>query len=289
MRARGWCSLVLLLAALAWTGSTAQAQAGSQEPPRTAFRVCQDPNNLPFSNQSGEGFENRIAEIFARDLGLPVTYFSFPNRLGFIRNTLRFKLPGEDYRCDVVMGVPAGFDQVAATRPYYRSTYALVFAKGKGMDGFRTSDDLLALPPEKLRALRIGLYDRSPASRWLARHGLVDSGVPYALLNADPDQYPGQIIERDLAQGKIDAAIVWGPIAGFFARRVRSPELLVVPMKSEPGIPFDYAMAMGVRYGEAEWKQQIEGLIAKHRGEILGILRDYGVPLLADDAATAGK
>jgi mxaJ protein len=289
MRTRGWCSLVLLLAALAWTGTTAQAQAGPQEPPRTAFRVCQDPNNLPFSNQSGEGFENRIAEIFARDLGLPVTYFSFPNRLGFIRNTLRFKLPGEDYRCDVVMGVPAGFDQVAATRPYYRSTYALVFAKGKGMDGFRTSDDLLALPPEKLRTLRIGLYDRSPASRWLARHGLVDSGVPYALLNADPDQYPGQIIERDLAQGKIDAAIVWGPIAGFFARRVRSPELLVVPMKSEPGIPFDYAMAMGVRYGEAEWKQQIEGLIAKHRSEILGILRDYGVPLLADDAATAGK
>jgi quinoprotein dehydrogenase-associated probable ABC transporter substrate-binding protein len=287
MRAPGW--RLLALAALAWTGAAAQAQAGPEEPARTAFRVCQDPNNLPFSNLSGEGFENRIAEIFARDLGLPVTYYSFPNRLAFIRNTLRYKLPGEDYRCDVVMGVPADFEQVAATRPYYRSSYVLVFPKGKGMDAFRTSDDLLALPPEKLRTLRIGLYDRSPASRWLARHGLVDVGVPYALMNADPDQYPGQIIERELAQGKIDAAIVWGPIAGFFAKRVRSPELLVVPMKSEPGIPFDYAMAMGVRQGEAAWKQQIEGLIAKHRSEILGILRDYGVPLVADDASPAGK
>jgi mxaJ protein len=283
----GWISL--LLAGLAWAGGAAQAQPASAQPQPKAFRVCQDPNNLPFSNLKGEGFENKIAEIFARDLGLPVSYYSFPNRLAFIRNTLRYKLPDEDYRCDVVMGVPAGFDQVSATRPYYRSTYALVFAKNKGMDGVRTSDDLLALPPEKLRTLRIGLYDRSPASLWLARHGLVDRGVPYAMMSPDPEQYPGQIIERDLAQGKIDAAIVWGPIAGFFARRVRSPELLVVPMKSEPGIPFDFAMAMGVRYGEPAWKQQIEGLIARHQGEILAILREYGVPLVADDAATAGK
>jgi mxaJ protein len=287
MTACGWISLVA--AALSWTGSAAQGQAGSAEPQPQAFRVCQDPNNLPFSNLKGEGFENRIAEIFARDLGVPVSYYSFPNRLAFIRNTLRYKLPDEAYRCDVVMGVPAGFDQVSATRPYYRSTYALVFARNKGMDGLRTSDDLLALPPEKLRTIRIGLYDRSPASLWLARHGLVDRGVPYAMMSPDPEQYPGQIIERDLAQGKIDAAIVWGPIAGFFARRVRSPELLVVPMKSEPGIPFEFAMAMGVRYGEPAWKQQIEGLIARHQGEILAILREYGVPLVADDAATAGK
>jgi mxaJ protein len=280
---------LLALAALAWACGAALAQAVPDEPPRTAFKVCQDPNNLPFSNLKGEGFENKIAELLARDMGLPVTYYSFPNRLAFIRNTLRYKLPDAAYPCDVVIGVPADFDQVAATKPYYRSTYALVFAKGKGLDGARNSDDLLALPPEKLRALRIGVYDRSPASMWLARHDLVDRGVPYAMMSPDPDQYPGQIIERDLAQGKIDAAIVWGPIAGFFAKRVRSPELLVVPMKSEPGIPFEYAMAMGVRYGEPKWKQQVEGLVAKHRDEILAILRDYGVPLVADPAATAGK
>jgi mxaJ protein len=290
VKPRGWAALVVLLTALGWTAGTAHAQAAAPEAaPRTAFRVCQDPNNLPFSNLAGDGFENRIAELFGRDLGLPVTYYSFPNRLAFIRNTLRYRLPEEDYRCDVVLGVPAGFDQVSATKPYYRSTYALVFPKGRGMDGVRTSDDLLALPPEKLRALRIGVYDRSPASQWLARHGLVDRGVPYPMMNPDPEQYPGQIIERDLAQGRIDAAIVWGPIAGYFARRVRSPELLVAPMKSEPGLPFDFSMAMGVRYGEPQWKKQIEGLIARHRVEILAILREYGVPLVEEPTATAGK
>ena len=276
----------LAAATLAAFGMSAATAQTPDAPERTALKVCQDPNNLPFSNLRGEGFENKIAELFARDLGLPVVYYSFPNRLAFIRNTLRYKLPDQDYPCDLVMDVPAGFDQVSATKPYYRSTYALVYPKGKGLDGVRTSDDLLALPPEKLRALRIGLYDRSPASQWLARHDLVDRGVPYPIMNADPAQYPGQIIERDLEQGKIDVAIVWGPIAGFFARRVHTPELVVVPMKSEPGLTFDFAMAMGVRYGEPAWKQQVEALLVKHQAEIQAILRDYGVPLL-DTAASA--
>ena len=278
---------MLAFAALAWTGTAVHAQALPDDSPRTAFRVCQDPNNMPFSNLAGDGFENRIAELFARDLGLPVNYYSFPNRMAFIRNTLRMKLPDEAYRCDVVMGVPAGFDQVSATKPYYRSTYALVFPRGKGMDAVRSSDDLLALPPERLRTLRIGVYDRSPASMWLARHGLVDRGVPYPMMSPDPEQYPGQLIERELAQGRIDAAIVWGPIAGYFARRVQSPELLVAPMKSEAGLPFDFAMAMGVRYGEPQWKKQIEDLLAKHRVEILAILREYGVPLVEETSPTA--
>ena len=265
------------LAALCVCGATAQAP---DVPERKALKVCQDPNNLPFSNAGGEGFENRIAELFGKDLGLPVTYYGFPNRMNFIRNTLRYKLPTDDYPCDIVMGVPAGFDQVSVTRPYYRSTYSLVYPKGKGLDALRSSDDLLALPRDRLSTLRIGLYDRSPASEWLARHDLVDRGVPYLMMNADPSQYPGQLIERDLEQGKIDVAIVWGPIAGFFARRVHSPELVVVPMKSEPGLAFDFAMAMGVRYGEPAWKQQVEGLLVKHRTEIQAILRDYGVPLV---------
>lgn len=286
MTARGLAAL--LFAGLAWPAGTAHAQP-AEPPARTALKVCQDPNNLPFSNLKGEGFENRIAELFARDLGLPLAYFSFPNRLAFIRNTLRYRLPGEDYRCDVVLGVPAEFDQVAVTKPYYRSTYALVYAKGQGLDGVRTSDDLLALPPEKLRTLRIGVYDRSPASRWLALHGLVDRGVPYPIMSPDPDQYPGQLIERDLAQGRIDAAIVWGPIAGYFARRIRSPELALAPMKSEPGLPFDYAIAMGVRHGEPKWREQVEGLLARHREEILAILREYGVPLVPEPASTAGR
>lgn len=280
-----------LAIALSLPGLPARAQAPAATPPaaaapteappeRKAFRVCQDPNNLPFSNTRGEGIENRIAELFGKALGLPVTYYSFPQRLAFIRNTLRFKLPGQDYPCDIVMGVPAGYDQVSVTKPYYRSTYALVIARTGALAGVDSVEAFLRLDPAQRSALRIGLYDRSPASEWLARHGMVDQGVPYPIMNPDPAQYPGEIIERDLASGKLDAAIVWGPIAGFFARRVTSRPLLVLPMKSEPGVKFDYQMAMGVRYGEREWKQQVESLIDSQRPAIEAILREYGVPLV---------
>jgi quinoprotein dehydrogenase-associated probable ABC transporter substrate-binding protein len=257
-------------------------------PPRTALRVCQDPNNMPFSNQKGEGIENRMAELFGKALGLPVTYYSFPQRLAFIRNTLRYKLPGEDFRCDIVMGVPVGYDQVSVTKPIYRSTYALVFASGKGLDGVKSTADFLALPREQLTRLRIGIYDRSPASEWLSRHGLVEQGVPYPILNPNPEQYPGEIIERDLAAGKLDVAIVWGPIGGYFAQRVKTPALAVVPMKSEPGVKFDYQMALGVRYGEREWKQQVEALIESQREGIQAILKEFGVPVV-DETYTATR
>ena len=267
------------------------AGAGSAEdaPERKALRVCQDPNNLPFSNTSGEGIENRIAEVFGKALNLPVTYYSFPQRLAFIRNTLRYKLPGQDYPCDIVMGVPVGYDQVSVTKPYYRSTYALVFPQGQGLDQVRTAADFLALDRGKLAKMRIGVYDRSPASEWLSKHGLVDSGVPYHIMNADPNQYPGEIIEKDLAGGKLDAAIVWGPIAGYFAKRVQTPKLSVVPLSSEPGVRFDFQMAMGVRYGEREWKQQVESLIDSKQAAITDILREYGVPLLENVAASSKR
>ena len=268
-----WAAAGLALSALT-------ASVAAQDAPRTALRVCQDPNNLPFSNLEGKGIENRIAEVFGKALGLPVTYYSFPQRLAFIRNTLRFKLPGSDYPCDIVMGVPAGYDQVSVTKPYYRSTYALVYVKGKGLDKVASTADFLALEPARLAALRIGVHDRSPASAWLDRHKLVDQGVPYAMMNADPAQYPGEIIEKDLAAGKIDVAIVWGPIAGYFAQRVKTPALAVVPLRSEPGVRFDYQMAMGVRYGEREWKQQVEALIESRRPEIQAILKEYGVPIV---------
>jgi quinoprotein dehydrogenase-associated probable ABC transporter substrate-binding protein len=280
-----FCLLTVLLASRAQAQTLAQAQvAGADAVPRTAFKVCQDPNNLPFANLKGEGIENRIAELFGQALGLPVAYYSVPQRFNFVRNTLRYKLPGEDYPCDILMAVPVGFDQVSATKPYYRSTYALVFAKGRGLDAVHSGEDFLRLEPALLARLRIGLYDRSPASAWLNKHHLVEQGVPYPIMSADPDQYPGQIIEKDLASGRLDAAIVWGPIAGYFARRVTAPALQVVPLQSEPGVRFDYPIAMGVRYGEPAWKQQIEGLIDAKRAEILAILQSYGVPLL-DDAA----
>jgi mxaJ protein len=169
---------------------------------------------------------------------------------------------------------------VSATQPYYRSTYALVYPKGKGLDGVRSGADLEALPAGTRGQLRIGIYDKSPASLWLVRHGLEAQAMPYPMMSPDPEQYPGEILERDLTEGKIDAAIVWGPIAGYYAKRVRSAELVVVPLKSEPGIKFDYEIAMGVRYGEPEWKASVQKLITENQAAISAILREYNVPLV---------
>lgn len=268
-------SLHVMAVALALACSHAHA-----DEPRSAFRPCIDPSNLPFANEHGEGFENRIAELFAQKLGLPVKSYAFPQRMNFIRNTLRYRLPGEDYRCDVVMSLPVGFEQAAATKPYYRSTYALVYPKGKGLDAIHSGSDLFALPPDVRNRLRIGIYDKSPASQWLVKHGMEAQAKPYPILSPDPDNSPGDIIEKDLAQGKIDAVVVWGPIAGFYAKRVHDTPLAVVPLVSEPGVKFDYAIAMGVRFGEPEWKATIEKLIADNQRDIDRILRDYGVPLV---------
>ena len=259
------------------SGFVAQAQADETN---KVLRVCQDPNNLPFSNTKGEGIENKLAELFAKKLGWKLEYFSFPQRMGFVRNTIKFRLPGTNYRCDIIMGVPTGFDQIAVTKPYYRSTYALVFPKGKGLDKVQSKQDFLQLDAKELKRLKIGLYDRSPASQWLARRSLLEQAVPYRMMNADPDQYPGEIIEKDLATGKIDVAVVWGPLGGYFAKKARQPELSIVPLSSEPGVNFQFEMSMGVRFGEKEWKAQVEKFIDENKSEINAILRDFNVPLL---------
>ena len=267
--------------ALAAIGYEALAQ--QEYVPDGILKVCQDPNNLPFSNTKAEGFENKIAELFARKLGWKVEYTSFPQRLGFIRNTLRFKLPGETYKCDLVMGIPANYDQASPTQPYFRSIYALVIPDEGETKGVKSEAEFLALPKEALSKLRNGVYTRSPAAQWMANSGLVDQAVLYLSLNADPDQYPGEIIERDLAAGKIDAALVWGPIAGFFASRVQSKPLKVIPLQSRPGSLLDFHIAMGVRHEDKAWKAKVQSLITENHQEILSILRQYRVPLLDQD------
>ena len=271
------CATAFLLA----TAPAAQAGEGKAGG-RDAVRVCQDPNNLPFANDKEQGFENRIAELLGKHLGVPVTYFNYPQRFVFIRNTLRYKLPGEDYPCDVIIGLPVGYDQVAVTKPYYRSTYAMVFAQGKGLDDVNSVDDFLALGPERLSKLKIGLYDKSPASQWMDRHNLVDQGVPYQTINVAMDHYVGDIIDKDLAGGKLDVAIVWGPVAGYYASKF-NPPMKVVPMKSEPGVQFDFAFGMGIRRGEPEWKAQLEGFLDTHQAQIAEILKTYNVPLVEGD------
>ena len=269
--------LAAVLAALLVATASASVLA---DPARTAFRPCIDPSNLPFANEKGEGFENRIADLFAQKLGIPVQSYAFPQRMNFIRNTLRYRLPGEDFRCDIVMSVPASYDQAWPTAPYYRSTYALVYRKGHGLDQVQSGSDLLALPADVRGKLTIGIYDRSPAAYWLVKHGMEAQTKPFPMMSPDPDRYPGEIIDKDLAQGRIDAAIVWGPIAGYFAKRVHDVELVVIPLQSEPGVKFDYAIAMGVRQGDAEWRATVDKLIAENKPAITAILREYDVPLV---------
>jgi mxaJ protein len=262
------------------------AAIGLLSPPAAAdeadkvLRVCQDPNNLPFSHRNLKGFENKIAELLGQELGWKVEYTWYPQRMGFIRNTLRAKEPNSNtYKCDLVIGVQTGFDMGATTRPYYRSTYAMAYVKGKGLDNVKSLEDLLALDPAKRKSLRLGIFARSPVVDWLLQNGMIDQIVSYPTQTGDPDQYPGEIIEKDLAQGKIDIAFVWGPIAGYFAKNAPVP-VVAVPLKPRPDMRFDFSISMAVRYGEKPFRDRIDQLIEKNPRKITAILLDYGVPLI---------
>ena len=264
--------------------SSAQPPAGTSGSGRDkVLRVCQDPNNLPFSHRSQSGFENKIAALFAQELGWKLETTWFPQRIGFIRNTLRAKRENSDaFKCDLVTGVPAGFEMAATTHPYYHSSYALAYVKGrgKGLDGVRDLDDVLALAPEQRRKLRFGVFTASPLTDWLLQHKLMEQVDWYQIQSGDAEQYPGEIIERDLASGKIDLAFVWGPIAGYFARTTRTAPIVAVTLHSRPGMKLDYDIAMGVRHADKEFRQQIDGLISANQSKINAILEEYGVPLL---------
>lgn len=257
------------------------ALAAEPEPQEKVLRVCQDPNNLPFSSRDLKGFENRIAALFARELGWKVAYTWYPQRMGYVRNTLRSKEPNSDtYKCDLVTGVAVGFDLGATTQPYYRSTYAMAYVKGKGLDGVKTLEDLLKLDPEKRKSLRLGVFGRSPVTDWLLQNGLIEQMVSYQTQTGDPDQYPGEMVEKDLANGNIDVAFAWGPIAGYFAKKATTVPIVAIPLKPRADIKFDFNIAMGVRFGEKEFKERIDHLIQQNQQKITAILEEYGVPLI---------
>lgn len=272
--------LVMITIVAVFSASSARAADGVQE---KILHVCQDPNNLPFSNQNLQGFENKLAEFFAQELGWKVQYTWYPQRMGFIRNTLRAKEPNSDrYKCDLVTGVQVGFDLGTTTRSYYRSTYAMAYVKGNGLDGVLTLEDLLKLNPDKRKSLRLGVFARSPVLDWLLQNDMINQIVSYQIQTGDPDWYPGQIIEKDLANGKIDIAFVWGPIAGYFAKNAKTVPIVAIPLKPRPDIQFDFSVAMAVRFGDKALKERIDQLIEKNQQKISVILADYGVPQLDD-------
>ncbi len=233
------------------------------------FRVCADPNNMPLSDQHGQGFENKIADLFAKQLGKSVSYVWFPQVIGFARNTLNV------FRCDVVMGVAEGSDLMQNTNPYYRSVYALAIRPGAGLDGVTSLED------KQLVGKRIGVVARTPPATIMAMNGLMSTAKPYILaLSSQEADAPAKQMMDDLAAGRIDAAVLWGPLAGYYARH-EPVSIKVVPLLHEPGpIPMDFSVTMGVRYSDQAWKRQLNKLIVKNQDEINRILEEYGVPLL---------
>jgi mxaJ protein len=273
-------ALGAVLAALFMAVGVAFAEEPFEMP--RAFKVCGDPNNLPFSNDKGEGFENRISTLIAEKLGLKLEYFYYPQRINIVRNTIRYKLPNEsEYRCDVLPGMPSDFTAAVPTKEYFRSTYVLVYAKGRKID-VASAEQFLALDPAVLSGLKIGVYEKTPAVEWLLRHDLIKQAVPRRILNADPGDYPGKIIEDLLIPGKVDAVVVWGPIGGYFAKLANGAELAVIPLKSEPRVRFDFGVSMAVRQGETAWRDRIQQALDESREDIGRILREYGIPRLDD-------
>ena len=235
---------------------------------RTEFRVCADPSNLPFSNDKEQGFENKIADLMAAKLGVPVTYTWYPNALGFVRNTLRAN------RCDVIMGVVTADELVQNTNPYYRSTYVLAFRDGEG-DRFGDLDSPL------MQLARIGVVAGTPPADLLVRKDLVSQEHPYKLMVDTRVELPARQMMEDLAKGEIDAALVWGPIAGYWSRELKVP-ITLVPLTSDPRsrLRFDFRISMGIRPNEPRWKHELNDLIRELQPQIQTILQDYGVPLL---------
>jgi len=244
------------------------------------FRVCADPLNPPYSSKQKDGYENKIAALFAEQLEQEVEYYWFPQRIGFVRNTLKAKLDNsEDYKCDVIMGVPAGFDFTATTNAYYHSSYVLIIAKGRGWDNISIPEQLRSLSLQKQASLKIAMFDRGPGTAWLQHSGLLDQGVPYQTMTGDHENNTTMMIAKELQAKNIDMAILWGPMAGYI--KSQNPDAYkILPMKSSLNMKFDYSMAMGVRYGDKQRKIQLNKLISTNKDKIAAILTSYHVPLL---------
>ncbi len=261
-----------LALALVASPMTASAQApglgaGAELVDPDALRVCADPRNLPFSDEKGAGFENKIAALLGQKLGKPVTYAYFPQVIGFVRNTLNA------FRCDVVMGVAVGDDLVQTTSPYYRTTYALVVKKGSDLEGITSLED------PRLKNKRIGVVAGTPPATVMVHDDLMDRAKPYPLTIDTRYDAPAHDMVNDIVSGAVDAGVLWGPIAGYWATHEHLP-LAIAPLLKEPGVRMDFLIAMGVRHSDQNWKRELNKFISANQGAINKILTDYGVPLL---------
>lgn len=268
-------AILLRLTVVGLLAGGALACTAADASPRRELRVCADPNNLPFSNQSEEGFENKLAELLARELDATVRYTWWAQRRGFVRNTLRANL------CDVIMGMPSSMELALPTRPYYRSTYVFLYREDSGLS-IRSIDDSV------LRTVRIGVhvigddYANTPAAHSLGQRGIVDNVRGYTIYGdyAQPNP-PARLVEA-VATGEVDVAIVWGPLAGYFAPRQSVP-LTMVPVSPQvdlPFLPYVFDISLGVRRGEDSLRLELEAALERAEPELAALLEEYGVPLV---------
>ncbi|NBN92816.1 MAG: quinoprotein dehydrogenase-associated putative ABC transporter substrate-binding protein [Betaproteobacteria bacterium] len=263
-----------------------QAQAATAQE-KGILRVCADPNSMPFSNQAGEGLENRIAEMMAKDFGWKVEFFFFPQRMAFVRNSLKAKAADgeEGYKCDLATSSAPEAEGAVATKTYYTSTWTMVMPAGKGLDAIRQPDDLLKLPKDQLAKLRFGVFPASPGADWVLRNGFDKQMVPFQQMLGDPNSYPGQMVDVSLVKGDIDVAFIWGPIGSYHARQSKAVKLRVVPMVPDAETVTDFSIAMAVRYREPEWKAKVEDFLTRRKADIDKVMADYGVPLVQTDGS----
>jgi len=234
------------------------------------LRVCADPSNMPFTDKSGEGFENKLAELVAAETGRKsVSYTWFPSVIGFVRNTLAA------HRCDVIMGYAQGGDAVQSTNAYYRSVYVLVYPKGSDIAGAETIGD------PKLAGKRIGVVESTPPTAAMAANHLMRTAKVYPLaVDTRVTESMAERMLRDMKAGTIDAAVLWGPMAGYYAREMKADVVLVPLVKEKAGQRMAYRITMGVRRSDQEWKRTLNKVIRKKQAEINRILLDYNVPLI---------
>ena len=240
------------------------------------LRVCADPRNLPFSNERGEGFENKLAEFLAGKLQKKLDYVFFPQATGFVRMTLGA------HRCDVIMGFPQGDDLVQGTNPYYRTAYALVAKHGSGLEDVDTLED------DRLKGKHVGIIAGTPPATNMAMAGLMTNAKPYPLMIDTRVDNSAQEMIDDLAAGTIDAGVLWGPMAGFYAKKTAQPLHVTPLVKETTGPKLVYRIGMGVRPADQNWKRQLNRLIQENQGEINTILLDFGVPLLDESDRPLG-
>jgi quinoprotein dehydrogenase-associated probable ABC transporter substrate-binding protein len=267
---------ICIAAAMIGTRDTAMAQQDNTDlsielvDPKV-LRVCADPRNLPFSNEKGEGFENKLAELFAEKLQKKLDYMYFPQATGFVRMTLAA------HRCDVIMGFPQGDELVQGTNPYYRTAYALVAKPGSGLE------DVVSLGDNRRKGKRLGIVAGTPPATNIAANGLMANAKPYPLMiDTRTDSSVGAMI-KDLTAGEIDAGVLWGPMAGYYAKQANPPLHVTLLVKETSGPRLIYRIGMGVRPADQNWKRLLNRLIQENQPAINKILLDFGVPLLDEN------